>query len=128
MTSKTKRRSGKTTLADLLPIFTSGSFTVSVNGVPAVAVDAESRLLNLEAKGVKKSGLKLLNVIKEKGEGVTGVLKTSESTAKKLSDSGWRITVYDGNDVVLTLGCGVSRLTGYIHVNPLKLRTLLKII
>jgi hypothetical protein len=128
MTSKTKRKSGQITLAELLSIFTSGSFTVSVNGIPALSVDAESRLLNLEAKGVKKSGLKLLNITKEKGKGVAGLLKTSESTAKKLSESGWRITVYDGSNVVLTMGRGVSRLSGYIHVNPLKLRTILEIV
>jgi hypothetical protein len=127
MTSKTKRTSSQITLADFLSIFTHGSFTVSVNNIPALSVDAESKLLNLEARGVKKSGLKLLNIIKESGQGVTGLLKTSESTAKKLSESGWRTNVYDGSNVVLTMGCGVSRFTGYIHFNPLKLRTILEI-
>ena len=128
MTSKAKKASNQATIADFLSIFTSGSFTLSVNGVPTLAVDAESKALNLEAKGVKKSGLKLLNIVKENGAGVIGILKTSESTAKKLSETGWKVTVYDKNKVVLTMGSGVSRLTGYIHVNPLKLRTILEII
>ncbi len=128
MTSKAKRTSSQATIVDFLSIFTSGSFTLSVNGIPTLAVDAESKELNLEAKGVKKSGLKLLNIIKENREGFTGLLKTSESTAKKLSETGWKVTVYDGTNVVLTMGSGVSRLTGYIHVNPLKFRTILEIV
>jgi hypothetical protein len=128
MISKAKRNSSHAAVVDFLSIFTSGSFAVSVNGVPTLAVDAESKSLNLEAKGVKKSGFKLLNIVKENGAGVIGILKTSESTAKKLSETGWKVTVYDGNKVVLTMGSGVSRLTGYIHVNPLKLRTILEIV
>lgn len=128
MPSKAKRNSSQVTIVDFLSIFTSGSFALSVNGVPTLAVDAESKALNLEAKGVKKSGFKLLNIVKENGAGVIGILKTSESTAKKLSETGWKVTVYDGSNVVLSMGSGVSRLTGYIHVNPLKFRTILEIV
>jgi hypothetical protein len=99
--------------------------TVSVNGTPSVVLDIDSKSLNLEAKGVKKSGLKLLNVTQEKGRGVLGLLKTSQSTAKKLSEMGWKVTLYDGRNVVLSMGSGASRLTGNIYVNPLKLRRIL---
>lgn len=128
MPSKTKRNSSQVTIVDFLSMFTSGSFALSVNGVPTLVVDAESKAVNLEAKGVKKSGFKLLNIVKENGAGVIEILKTSESTAKKLSETGWKVTVYDENKVVLSMGSAVSRLTGYIHVNPLKLRTILEIV
>jgi hypothetical protein len=126
MKSRTKKTSSQVTLVDFLSIFKSGGMTLSVNGTPSVVVDVDSKSLNLEAKGVKKSGLKLLNVTQEKGRGVLGLLKTSQSTAKKLSEMGWKVTIYDGRNVVLSMGSGVSRLTGHIYVNPLKLRTILE--
>ena len=125
MKSRAKKMSSQVTLVNLLSMFKSGGMTVSVNGTPSVVLDIDSKSLNLEAKGVKKSGLKLLNVTQEKGRGVLGLLKTSQSTAKKLSEMGWKVTLYDGRNVVLSMGSGTSRFTGNIYVNPLKLRRIL---
>lgn len=117
-------------MADFLQMLDAGSFTVSVNGLPLLSVDAELRSLGLEAKGVKESGLKLSTIIEAEGQGkgVTGLLKGAESIAKRLSEKGWRMTLYDKGDKILTMGRGVSGLTGYISASPLKLRRILKTI
>jgi hypothetical protein len=112
----------------LLSIFESGLLTASVNGLPLLKLDAESRTVDVEAVGVKECGIRLSEIIQLEGggKGVKALLKGSESSAKGLSEKGWRLTLYDGGSAILTVGKGVSRLTGYVHFSPLKLRRILK--
>ena len=112
----------------LLSLFASGVLTVGVNGLPFLKVDAESRAVDVEAVGVKEYGIRLSKVIQlESGQkGVRGLLKGSESTAKGLSERGWRLTLYDKGGSILTMGRGVSRLTGYVRVNPMKIQKILE--
>ena len=113
---------------ELLSMFESGILTVAVNGFPLVKVDAESRSLDLEAQGIKECGIKLSDLIKlESGEkGIKGIISASESTARRLSDEGWSLILYDKGNKILRMGRGVSRLTGHIQVNLLKLRRILE--
>jgi hypothetical protein len=109
----------------ILPVFSSGKFRVTANGFPALSIDCESRSLELEARGMEESGLKLSQLVGHRG-GVAKLLKDSQVIAKKLAREGWTITFYDRGSKALTVGSKVSRLTGHIRVNPLKLRKLLK--
>ena len=112
----------------LLSLFASGVLTVGVNGLPFLKIDAESRTVDVEAVGVKEYGIRLSSVIQlESGQkGVRGLLKGSESAAKGLSERGWRLTLYDKGSSILTMGRGVSRLTGYVRVNSMKIRKILE--
>jgi hypothetical protein len=112
----------------LLSLFQSGILTASVNGVPLAKIDAESRTFEVEATGVKESGIRLSQIIELEGggKGIKGLLSGGEFAAKQLSDNGWKLGLYDGGSEILRAGSGVSRLTGYVHFNPLKLRKILK--
>ena len=109
----------------ILPLFSSGSLSVAANGFPALSLDCSSRSLDVEMRGVQETGLKLSQLVGHRG-GVAGLLKDSESIAKKLASEGWTLTLYDKGSRALTMGSKVSRLTGHIRVNPLKLRKLLQ--
>jgi hypothetical protein len=114
---------------ELLSMFESGVLSVQLNGYPFVKIDAVSHQLDLEAQGIKEFGLKLGELIKleDSGEkGIKGIISTSRSTARKLSERGWSLAIYDKGSSVLKMGRGVSRLTGHISVNILRLRGLLK--
>lgn len=127
MTKKDKQNVGSmaTLLVDtLLPLFRSGSVNVAANGFPALSLDCGSRSLDVETRGVEESGFKLSQLVDHRG-GVAGLIKDSESIAKKLAREGWTLTLYDKGTRALTMGSKVSRLTGHIRVNPLKLRRLL---
>jgi hypothetical protein len=117
-------------VADLLSIFASGVLTVDVNGMPFVKVDAESKSVGVEAMGIKECGLRLSKLIRFQGGrqkgGIRGLLESSESAARSLSEDGWQFTLYDRGSRVLTMGRGVSRLSGFITVNPLRLGGILE--
>lgn len=118
-------------VVDFLQMLSNGRLTVTVNGVPLVEIDAECKRLRIEAKGMKASGLTLSAIItksEDQGGGVPGLLKRAKSSAKRLSEDGWGLTLYDGADRVLAMGYGVSRVTGYVSASPLKLRRLLEIL
>ncbi|MGI0092267.1 MAG: hypothetical protein ACREBS_11220 [Nitrososphaerales archaeon] len=113
-------------LFELLSVFESGSLTITANGLPMLKVDAQSRSVDVEAAGVKECGIKLSKIVKaEESGGVFGMLKRSESMARGLSERGWRFVLYDRGSKLLTMGRGVSRLTGRIQANPLKLRRII---
>ncbi len=130
MTKNDKKKNQVAPMATLLvdtilPIFNSGKFSVIANGFPALSLDYGSRSLDLEARGMEESGFKFSQLVGDQG-GVAGLLKDSEAIAKKLAREGWTLTLYDGGSKALTIGSKVSRLTGHIRVNPLKLRKLLR--
>ena len=114
-------------VTDILRMFDAGTVTVTANGLPLLSLDAATRSLGIEENGVKESGLELSTIVKAggRGGGVTGLLRGAESFAKGLADNGWRVTLYDRGDTVLSAGHGVSRLTGYVSASPLKLRKIL---
>ncbi|MDG7009141.1 MAG: hypothetical protein JRN06_13105 [Nitrososphaerota archaeon] len=112
----------------LLPRFKSGGLSVSVNGVPVMRVDSKSKLLSVEADGMRQSGLrwgKMLGLGTGRG-GVRRLLTESEGMARRLSEMGWTLTLYDRNQRLLSMGNRSSRLTGHITANPLKLGRLLE--
>lgn len=112
---------------DLLSIFESGVLAVTINGRPFIKVDAESHTVDSELAGIKESGIKLSALISSEDKlGVSGLLKTTESTARELDEKGWKFALYDKGTTVLAMGRGVSRLSGHVHVSPTKLRSILE--
>jgi hypothetical protein len=108
---------------DLLSLLSSGGITVTVAGHPLLSVDSSERAVDLDIHGAKEAGLRLSDLVGLAEPGA-GVLRGSESVASRLSQLGWRLTIYDRGDKVASLGSGVSRLTGHISVNPLRLKGL----
>ncbi|MHB2037153.1 MAG: hypothetical protein ACYCPW_10495 [Nitrososphaerales archaeon] len=123
---KNQVESAATILVDtILPLFSSGSLSVAANGLPLLSLDSKTRSVDLDAGGVEESGLELSQLVGHRG-GIVGLLKDSEAIAKKLASEGWTLTLYDRGNGALTMGSKVSRLTGHIRVNPMKLRRLLR--
>ncbi|HYB07312.1 MAG TPA: hypothetical protein VEB87_04050 [Nitrososphaerales archaeon] len=114
-------------LIEILGHVAAGKATVSVGGRPLVSVDADKKTLDVEVEGVGEAGLHLSDLIKlEEGRG--GMIEGSMHVTGALSRVGWRLSLYAEGDRVLSMGSGMSRLTGRISVNPLKLRKLLRAI
>lgn len=111
-------------LLGLLALVSTGRATVKVAGQPVLSIDSDEKTLEVEADGAKEAGLRLSSVVRT-SEGPSGMLEGSERVAGKLSNLGWRMTLLAGGDKVLTMGSGVSRLTGRISVSPLRLKKLL---
>ncbi len=109
----------------LLALIPAGKATVTVQGHPLVTVDAESKTLDVEADGVREAGLHLSDIVRVQ-EGGSNLIEGSRQVTSVLSTLGWKLTLYAEGDRILTMGSGVSRLTGRISVNPFRLRKLLK--
>lgn len=101
---------------------------VSANTLPMLKIDPKSRSLSIEAAGIRESGLRLREMLVGSGEerSILKLLTSAENMAKKLSEIGWTLTLYDGGHGLFSMGSGASRLTGHISANPLKLRELLR--
>ena len=114
-------------LVEFLGLVPSGKATVSVGGRPLLSVDADARALDLDTDGLGEAGLRLSDLIKLQ-EGNEGKIEGSMHVAEALSRLGWKLTLYEKGDEVLSMGRGVSRLTGRISVKPLRLRKLLDLL
>jgi hypothetical protein len=112
-------------LLDLLAFVPAGRATITVGGHPFLSINSDAKTLEVEADGAKEAGLRLSDLVKLEG-GVASALEGSGHVAGALSRLGWKLTLFAGGDTLLTMGSGVSRLTGRISVNPLKLRQLLE--
>ena len=108
-----------------LAVVSKGKATVSVKGIPLVHLDAETRTLDVDVDGLRTAGLRIRDLVGQ-NEGVFGGLTGPVRIASKMSDLGWSLAVYAGKEKVLTVGSGMSRLTGRIGLNPLKTRKLLR--
>jgi hypothetical protein len=111
-------------LLDLLPLLSSGGLTVSVGGHPMLSINSKEKLLDLEVVGAREAGLKLSGLIRLE-EGDVNMLSGSEAVARKLSRLGWKLTLHDDGVHLVTLGSGVSRMTGHVSLNPMNLRRVL---
>jgi hypothetical protein len=112
-------------LLDLLALVQAGRATIAVGGRPLLSINSDAKSLEIEADGVKEAGLHLSRIVKLQ-EGSTSMLEGSRHVVGALSRHGWKLTLYAEGDEVLTMGSGVSRLTGRVSLNPLKLRKLLE--
>lgn len=110
---------------DLLTLMPSGKATIKVNGRPFISINSDKKTLEVEASGAEAAGLRLSDFVKPRG-GPVGMLEGSWRVVEELSSLGWKLTLYSNGDKLLAMGSGVSRLTGRIRVNPLRLKKLLE--
>ena len=120
-----KREQSLASAIELLGLVPSGRATVSVGGRPLVTVDADKKVVDVEADGAKEAGLHLADLVKLQ-EGRAGIIEGSMHVTGALARLGWNMTLYHEGEKILSMGSGVSRLTGRVRLNPLKLRKLLK--
>ena len=119
-----EREESLKSLIELLGLVPSGKATVSVQGRPLLTIDADKKTIDLEADGVREAGLRISDQVKLE-EGGRGRLGGAMRVTGALARLGWKLSLYAEGDRVVSMGSGVSRLTGHISVNPLKLRKLL---
>lgn len=102
---------------------------VSVNSLPMLTVNSESRSLSVQAAGIKESGLRPAEILvgTRDEKSLRKLLSASKDMAQGLSEVGWTLTLYDGERGLLSMGSRVSRLTGHVRANPLTLRKLFRI-
>jgi len=109
----------------LLALVPAGRATVTVGGRRFLSINSDKKTLDVEASGARKAGLHLSEFVTVQ-EGPVNLLEASGHVAGELSRLGWKLTLYAEGDKVLAVGSGVSRLTGRISLNPLKLKKLLE--
>ena len=114
-----------TSLLNLLAFMPAGSATITVGGRPFISINSDKKTLEVETGGVREAGLRLSDFVKLQG-GSMGLLESSGHATGELSRLGWKLTLYAEGDRLLAVGSGVSRLTGRISVNPLRLKKLLE--
>lgn len=113
---------------ELLSLFRSGILTITVDGLPLVKISADSKSVDLEGKNVKECGVPLSRIIdlETNKKGLMGLLIGSRTAAKRLTEKGWRMTLFDKGSKLVTLGKGASGLTGHINLDPTKARKILR--
>lgn len=118
-------REGTATAFDLLGLISAGSATITVAGRPFLRLDSEGKSVELEADGAREAGLRLSAVVRLQGNETSArTLQGSAHIADALARQGWRMILYVEGHKVLTMGAGVSRVTGRISVSPLSLKKL----
>ncbi len=117
-------------ITHVLSEFVSGTLTITVNSFPLAKIDGESKTLDVEVKGFRESGLHLgeLLQIGDSKKGFLEKIKQSNSFAQSLHEDGWKVRVFEGDESLLTMGRGVSPLTGFMWLNPLKLPKIMSLI
>ncbi len=122
------KKSTSLNLIRLLSIFESGSLSIRINGISFFIVNAQSRIIVVEASEMKEYGLSLSKLTEfQSGQRAwISMVRGTISIAKELQTKGWTLKLYDERGCIVTMGKGVSRLTGYIRMNPLKIRRILK--
>lgn len=110
--------------------FLSGTLTISVNKFPFIKIDGETKTLDVEVKGLKESGLRL-DELAPAGDSKKGFFETMRmpgAIAKNLHEQGWKLRVFEGDESLIAMGRGVSSITGFVWLNPLKLSKIRKLI
>jgi hypothetical protein len=123
LTAAERGKSVAPSLIDLLAFVPAGKATVTVAGRTVLAVDADAKTMDVEADGAREVGISISDLVKAQG-GTANMLEGSMHAVGVLSRLGWKVTLYADGEKILSVGKGVSRLTGGISVNPLGLRKL----
>jgi hypothetical protein len=111
---------------NLLGFLESGSIIISANGSSVLAIEATERRIDLELPSLTELGVNLSTLL-EGGHSLrkeAGSILDAERTAKGLHGIGWKLTLSERGENIASLGYGVSRLTGYISLNPRRLKNL----
>ncbi|MGI0047257.1 MAG: hypothetical protein ACREBB_08725 [Nitrosotalea sp.] len=110
----------------ILDAINQGKVTISIDGKPVMSLDRNAKSLELEISGLEKTNLKISNLFKTKT--VKGkMLLESSYLVKKFTKNGWRFSLYDKGERLLTTSTP-SKFGSPLHFNPLKLRRILRIL
>lgn len=112
-------------LARALGGLSGGSVQIGLGAAPFASVDAESRTLKLQIAPLLLGSGGTRPMLRASGP---RDLWKARNIPAQLARSGWRLTLYDGTQELLSLGRGTSALTGHIHLNPTALWTLRKLV
>jgi hypothetical protein len=112
-------------LVRLLSSLSDGSVRVEIDSTPFVSADARSRDLEVQIAPLLREQSELRSALKSEGP---GALVRSRGVPAELARLGWRVTVYDGEHGLISLGRGTSELLGHVHVNPTGLWRLRKLL
>lgn len=110
----------------MLDAINQGKVTVSIDGKPAISLDGNTKSLGLDMAGLEEVDLRISGLFQAKTSKGKILLKSS-SAMRKLAKNGWKFSLYDRGEQILTTG-GPSRLGPRLYFNPLKLRRMLRVI
>jgi hypothetical protein len=106
----------------------SGSLTITVNSIPLLKISGEAKTVDFEIKGLDEAGIHLADVFGGSKKGVIESIRDSSGLARSLNRNGWTIRIFDAGDRLASLGRGVTPLTGFVWLNPLKVARLRRLI
>ncbi|HJU14617.1 MAG TPA: hypothetical protein VJ792_09205 [Candidatus Nitrosotalea sp.] len=108
----------------LLDAISHGKVTISVDGKPLMALDTDSKSLDVEMAGLERLGLRISDLFLAGYRGKRVYLKSS-GIVRKFVKNGWRFSLYDKGDRLVMAG-GTSRFGPILRFNPLRLRRILR--
>ena len=100
-----------------------GKVTISVDGSPVLSLDGDTKSLDLEISGLKKTNIRISNILETKSGGGRILLRSTEA-ARRIVKNGWRFSLYDRGERLLTTS-NIPRLGPYLRFNPLRLKRIL---
>ncbi len=108
----------------MLDAINHGKITISVDGKPLMALDRDAKSLEIELSGLERINMRISGLFvakKERGR----VLVGSSDTVKRFVKNGWRFSLYDKGERLISAG-GAARLGPRVRFNPLRLGRILK--
>lgn len=115
-------------IEDLLDVLSSGSIKVTANGAPLAQMDGKQRSIEVDISGVRMSGLTVTRLLGRHHGGMFSLFVETEGMAHALARKGWKFELKDGPKEVVSMGRGVSGLTGPLHVSLFRMGTALEML
>ncbi len=112
------------TIVDGLSDILSGTLTVTINNLPTLKINGELKTVDVELRGLEESDLHLSSIFPETKKNLYESMKDSTGLAQALYKDGWNLRIFDDGERLLSMGRGITPLTGHVWLNPLKLTKL----
>ena len=112
-------------LVRLLRGFSGGSAQVQVNSIPFASIDAQARTLDLQIAPLLSGRRELRSALRAEGP---SRLWAARKFPSELARQGWRVTLSDGAQELAAFGRGTSALGGHVHLSPIALWKLRKLV
>jgi hypothetical protein len=109
----------------LLSRLSAGSIRVDIDSVPFATLDARARTLDVQVGPLLHEGHRGRSTSQRR---TSFGLWNARRVPGELAREGWRVTLHDGDNELVALGRGTSALTGHVHVSPVGLWKLRKLV